>query len=177
MRLTDEQLLVHTGSGDLDAFDELVRRHQGMAWNIACRFLGSPAEAEDIVQEAFLKILAAAPRYRPSASFKTYLYCVVSRLCLDFRRRPKPESFEEAPDRPDPAGAPDDCLTGGERQRRLRAGLDRLPANQRLALVLRHHEELSYAEIASAMGISVKAAESLLARARRALQEFIESTS
>lgn len=173
MNPTDEQLLTATGAGDLDAFDELVRRHQTTAWNIACRYLGNPADAEDIVQEAFLKILAAAPRYRPSAGFRTYLYCVVSRLCLDWRRRPRPEACPATVEPADPSGTPDDRLAGGERQRRLREGLARLPARQRLAVVLRHFEELSYAEIATAMGLSPKAVESLLARARQSLQDFI----
>ena len=84
---TDEELMLAVRAGDLAAFEHLVVRHQSSAWNAAYRFLGDAAEAEDLAQEAFLKILDAAPRYQPTAKFRTYLYRVVTRLCLDRLQR------------------------------------------------------------------------------------------
>ena len=83
--------MVRDAGGDLAAFEELVRRNQGGAWALAWRFLGDAAEAQDIVQEAFLRIYKAAPRYRPTAAFRTYLYRVVARLCLDWKAKKRPE--------------------------------------------------------------------------------------
>src|SRR5437016_5065560 len=97
---SDEDLMVAASAGDTDAFGELVERHQGSAWNAAYRFLGDAAEAEDIAQEAFLKILDAAPRYQPSARFRTYLYRVVTRLCLDHAGKKKPFYTQFVPNIP-----------------------------------------------------------------------------
>lgn len=86
----DEELMLAVAEGDLGAFEQIVLRHQNSAWSAAYRFLGDHAEAEDVAQEVFLKILGAAPRYRPTASFRTYLYRVVTRLCLDWARKARP---------------------------------------------------------------------------------------
>ena len=87
---SDEELMVAAARGDLGAFEQLVVRYQQTAWTIACRYLGDRSEAEDVAQEAFLKILKAAPRYRPSAAFRTHLIRVTSRLCIDRGRKMHP---------------------------------------------------------------------------------------
>lgn len=165
----DAELMAATARGDAAAFAELVRRHHPRAWRLACRFLGDPSEAEDIVQEAFLRILRAAGRYRPSASFPTYLHTVVGRLCLDWARRRRPEYPGELPDaaaaEPDPA----ESLTRAERRAALRQALAALPPAQRLALLLQHDEGLDYASIAAVMGVSVRAVEGCIRRARSTL--------
>jgi len=84
---TDEELMLATTRADLGAFGQIVERHQASAWRTAFRFLGNTADAEDIGQEAFLRILDAAPRYRATAKFRTFLYRIVTRLCIDFERR------------------------------------------------------------------------------------------
>src|SRR5437868_4454946 len=103
---SDEQLMLAAGVGDLSAFEQLVRRYQKPAWNAAYRFLGDASEAEDVAQEAFARILAAAHRYQSSALFRTYLYRVVTRICLDHSAKKKPIYSGRLPDRPDPAYAP-----------------------------------------------------------------------
>jgi RNA polymerase sigma-70 factor (ECF subfamily) len=85
-----EQLMQAVAGGDLSAFNEIVLRHQKLAWGIAYRFLGDRHAAEDIAQEAFLRILDAAPRYKPTAAFPTYLSRIVTRLCLDRARKKRP---------------------------------------------------------------------------------------
>jgi len=171
---SDEELMLAVGRGDLAAFGEIVSRHQATAWNLACRFLGDAAAAEDVAQDAFLRILDAAPRYRPTASFRTYLHQVVVRLCLDHARRKRPASWEgnAVPDAPSPS--PLDALVSAERDAAIRRAVEALPANQRMAVVLRYYEGMASREAAEAMGTTPKAVERLLARAREALGAALE---
>jgi RNA polymerase sigma-70 factor, ECF subfamily len=167
--LSDEELMRAVQQGDLSAFEQIVLRHQGTAWAVACRFLGDPSEAEDVAQEAFLRILKAAPGYRASAKFQTFLYQVVSRLCLDRARKKRPIYVETLPEAASESASPGEALQEEERRQWVRGALERLPANQRLAVVLRYYEEMGYEEIGAAMDVSPKAVERLLARGRAAL--------
>ena len=171
---SDEELMQTVGRGDLDAFGEIVRRHQTSAWRAAYRLLGDAAEAEDAAQDAFLKILDAAPRYRPSASFRTYLYRVVTRVCLDRLKKKRPIYVDRPPPCASDDPSPPDVLAHREDETAIRRALDALPPRQRAVLILRHFEDLSYQEIADAMDTSVKAVERLLARARDALQPILK---
>ena len=171
--IRDEQLMLRVAEGDLDAFNELVRRHQQTAWRIALRFLGDPTEAEDIAQEAFLRILAAASRYKPSATFPTYLYSVVARLCIDHTRRKRPVFTNTLPETVDPSPGPATALIQKDRDALVRKALDTLPARQRMVVILKYYEGLRYDEIARAMGTTVKAVERLLGRARCALKSSL----
>jgi len=156
--------------GDLDAFNAIVLRHQETVWGIAYRFLGDGHAAEDIAQEAFLRILDAAPRYKPSAEFRTYLSRVVTRLCLDYVRKRRPVYAEHVPEAADatPPGA--EQISAREDEKTIRQALDSLPPNQRMAVVLRYWEGLNCRDVAEATETSVKAVERLLARARESLQ-------
>jgi len=167
---SDEQLMVAVRHGDLGAFETLVVRHQATAWNTAYRFLGDASEAEDLAQEAFLKIFNAAARYEPTAKFRTYLCRVVSRLCLDHVQKKKPRYGPDLPEVADGRPSATDLMTLRERERDVRQALDCLPGNQRLVVLLRYFEGLSYADIAGALETTPKAVERLLARARAALE-------
>ena len=169
MGKTDEDLMLAVASGDLDAFGELVRRHQRSAWNVAWRMLQDPTEAEDAAQDAFVKILNAAPRYRPTASFRTYLYRVIGRLCLDRLRKKHPIYMDRLPPSVSEDPGPPEQIGRQEIAADVRRALNALPPRQRMALVLRHFEEMSYKEIAEAMDTSVKSVERLLSRGRNEL--------
>ena len=156
--------------GDLDAFERIVVRHQARAWHVAYRFIGDSAEAEDLAQETFLHILDAANRYRPTASFRTYLFRVLTRLCLDYRRRKRPIPANPLPDLMDEQPSPMQRTSRTERDSLVQAALDALPADHRMALVLRYFEGLSSSEMGQVMGRSVKAVERLLSRGRTALE-------
>jgi RNA polymerase sigma-70 factor (ECF subfamily) len=158
-----------SGSGDRRAFEEIVRRHQQHAWAIAYRFLGRREEAEDIVQDAFLRLLHAASRYHSTASFRTYLHRIVIRLCLDHAKRHRPVYTDVPPDRRESSSDALDSMVEGERVRGIHAALALLPANQRMAIVLKYFENLSYREIAEVMRITEKATDRLLARGKAAL--------
>lgn len=166
---SDEELMVAAARGDLSAFGRLAARHQASAWNAAYRFLGNSADAEDVVQEAFLRILDSADRYQPSASFRTYLYRIVVRLCLDFSRRGRRRRHVELSDVSENALSPEGNVLLDERAGIVRQALDSLPPAQKMAVVLRYYEDLGYREIAVVLGTTVKGVERLLARARDSL--------
>lgn len=170
----DSELMAEAVAGDLDAFGELISRHQRTAWNIAWRMLGDGAEAEDAAQEAFLRIFQTLERYRPTASFHTYLYRVVTNICLDRARKMKPIILGELPSIPHDSPDPADETFDRERNETMRAAIKKLPPAQRAAIILRHFEELSYREIADSMETSEKAVEKLLSRARKTLAKKLE---
>jgi len=165
--------MLKVAEGDLESFEEIVLRHQQTAWRIALRFLGDPAEAEDVTQETFLRILAAAPRYRPDAAFSTYLYRIVARLCIDHVRAKRPVFTNSLPETVDPSPGPATALIQKDRDELVRKALDALPPRQRMVLILKYYEGLRYEEIAQAMGTTVKAVERLLGRARVALKSSL----
>jgi RNA polymerase sigma-70 factor (ECF subfamily) len=172
---SDTALMVQVSRGDFEAFEEIVHRHQKFAWSLAYRFTRDAAEAEDIVQEAFLRLLKASPGYRPTAGFRTYFSRIVVRLCLDYRSKKRPEYREILPEITDNVQDPESALRERETARALANALDKLPPQQRMVLVLRHLENFNYSEIAKAMGITAKAVDSLLQRARQALRRYLAS--
>jgi RNA polymerase sigma-70 factor (ECF subfamily) len=170
----DAMLMASAGSGNMGAFEELLLRHQDSAWRLAWRMLGDAAEAQDVVQEAFLKIYRSASRYRPSACFRTYLFQIVMRLCLDVRAKRKPDYYGDAlPEFADRTANPEKTLEQAERSAAIGRALASLPARHRAAIVLRHTEGLSYGEIAAVCGVSNKAVDSLLQRARHSLRRLL----
>jgi RNA polymerase sigma-70 factor (ECF subfamily) len=172
---TDEQLMQQVAGGDLAAFDELVRRHQPLVWGMACRFTGDPTEAEDLAQDTFLRVLGAAPRYQPTGSFRAYILRILNRLCIDRSQKKRPVYADEIPDCPDDTPSALDRLEKEGQGDRVREALARLPENQRMAVILRYYEEMSYSEIATTMGVSEKAVERMLDRGRQGLRSYLKS--
>jgi len=170
---SDEFLLQAAGRGDLTAFSSIVERHQTWAWRVAYRFTGNEENAADIVQEAFLRLLDASGRYRPTAKFRTYFHQIISRLCLDEAKRKQPLLLETMPDSPDPAPDATDRMMQQETAIAIRTALAALPPNQRLAIVLRYEEDMGYEAIAAAMKTTTKAVERLLARGREQLRSLL----
>lgn len=168
----DEDLMLLVSQGDVDAFERLVLRHQQMAWRTAYRLVTDYQAAEDLAQEAFLKILEAADRYRPTAVFRSYLYRIVVRLCLDYLRKGRPfpsDNLLPIDDWP----SPEQQATDAEQAQAVQEAINSLPPKQRAAVVLRYYEGLSGREIAAAMETSLKAVERLLARARTTLEGLL----
>jgi RNA polymerase sigma factor (sigma-70 family) len=163
----DIELVARYAAGDQAAARLLTHRHAPRVFALARRMLGDVAEAEDVTQEAMLRLWRAAPDWEDRAALGTWLYRVASNLCIDRlrRRRPTAELPELADDRPGASVA----LEARDRAAALEAAMARLPDRQRLAVLLRHFEDRSNPEIAVVLEVSVEAVESLLARARRAL--------
>ncbi|MFN9848206.1 MAG: RNA polymerase sigma factor [Alphaproteobacteria bacterium] len=173
MRLgdSDDQLLARVAVGDPAATRAMVARKLPRLLSLAGRMLGDAAEAEDVAQEAFLRIWKQASRWRPGeARFDTWLHRVALNLCYDRLRRRRELAFADPPDRADDGPAPDRGLQAADTGRRVGAALQSLPDRQREAIVLCHYQELGNIEAAAVMGVSVEALESLLGRGRRALR-------
>ena len=171
---SDEELMLAASRGDMDAFEQLVLTHQQGAINVAFRLLSDEHEARDAAQEAFLRVLESAARYRPTAAFRTYLYRILTRICIDRHRKRRPESRPDLGSREADTDDPGDALLGRERAEAVREALADLPIRQRTAVVLRHYEGMAYEEIAGAMGVSRRAVDSLLSRAREALKRRLQ---
>jgi RNA polymerase sigma-70 factor (ECF subfamily) len=173
MRLgdSDDQLLARVAVGDPAATRAMVARKLPRLLSLAGRMLGDAAEAEDVAQEAFLRIWKQASRWRPGeARFDTWLHRVALNLCYDRLRRRRELAFADPPDRADDGPGPDRGLLAADTGRRVGAALQSLPDRQREAIVLCHYQELGNIEAAAVMGVSVEALESLLGRGRRALR-------
>jgi RNA polymerase sigma-70 factor (ECF subfamily) len=169
----DHELMARAAQGDERAFRMLLRRHAMGAIRLARRVLGSEALAEEIVQDAFLRVWINAPRWRPRAAFRTWLYRIVVNLCLNAKRRPPDLPLASAGDVPDPAPDAGAELELRERDRKLAAAVDALPERQRAAIVLTYQEGLGNTEAADVLDTSVSGVETLLVRARRALREAL----
>ena len=177
----DDALMRLAGAGDRAAFSRLVQRHLMRASRLALRMAGNRADAEEIVQEAFLRAWLKAPEWlardfvgdAAGATFFTWLARVIVNFCLDRRRRKPPSPIEAASEVVDPAPSAYDAVASRETAARVAAAVAALPDRQRAALVMCHYEEMSNADAATALGLSVGAVESLLVRARRTLRESL----
>jgi RNA polymerase sigma-70 factor (ECF subfamily) len=167
----DAALLARAARGDAQAARLLTARRAPRLLALAARMLGDAAEAEDVTQEAMLRLWRAAPDWEEDgAAVGAWLHRVATNLCLDrLRRRGRSGALEDAPEPADPAPSALDALDAADRASALRAALAVLPDRQRAAIVLRHFEGRANPDIAAAMGLSVEAVESLQARGRRAL--------
>ncbi len=189
----DEQDIIwmmRVRTGDRQAFSDLVECHQQRVIGTVARMLGSDsADAEDIGQQVFLRVWKSAARYEPSAKFTTWLYTITRNLVFNElrRRKNRPVVSLEAESSREPSGrdgadafarfedslapSPDASLLQAELQGAINAAIAELPETQRLALVLRRYEELSYEEIADVLTLTVPDVKSLLFRARTLLRE------
>lgn len=170
--LSDTGLMVLFANGDGDAAKLLTSRLLPKVLSHAQRVLGSRSEAEDVAQEAMLRLWRAAATWQAEgpAQPSTWLYRVTANLAIDrLRARAKSAPLEAAPEPPDESRTPAEVIDDETRRAALDAALQALPERQRQAVVLRHIEGLSNPEIAEALEVSVEAVESLTSRGRRAL--------
>lgn len=156
---------------DASAFRTLIERHAARPHRIAWRMLGDAAEAEDVAQEALLRLWRTADRWQGGQSgVAAWLTRVATNLCLDRIRRGRPIAEERVPERADPAPLADAALAAEQGRQQVIAAMGALPERQRAAIVLTYYEELPNATAASMLDMNIKAFESLLLRARRALK-------
>ncbi|MDQ7773155.1 MAG: sigma-70 family RNA polymerase sigma factor [Elusimicrobiales bacterium] len=176
----DFDLLAAFNEGDESAFARIVEKHSGRLINFLYRYTRDRGAAEDLAQEAFLRLYRAAPALEPRASLSTVLFRFAYNLAVDSGRRAAARasiaavSLDAAAERGlEPAGgaSPEEELEKSQSEERTAAALAALPGPQRTALLLRVYEDRSYAEIAEIMDTTVPSVESLLFRARRTLAE------
>lgn len=169
---TDEALLERFAGGDQLAARALTVRLTPRVLVLARRMLRDTAEAEDVAQEAMLRLWKIAPEWRAGeAKVTTWLHRITSNLCIDRLRKRKRvgPGLDEIAEPPDPAPSADMRLIAGDRAAAVKAAILALPDRQRVAITMRHFEENSNPEIAEALGVSVEAVESLLSRGRKSL--------
>lgn len=166
----DEALLQRIRQADRGAFTQLVGLYFNMVYRVAWRTLGGGDGAEDVAQEAFLRLWRNPHQLREGAALKAWLMRVAANLAIDRHRRRGPVAGGELPDVADESDDADRALRRGEAAAAIDEAIAALPERQRLALVLSHFEGLGNREIADTMELTVEAVESLLARARRGLK-------
>lgn len=168
--LTDNALLVRYANGDGVAAAVLTARLTPMVYRLAMRLLGNAADAEDVAQEAMLRLWRIAPDWRQDeAKPSTWLYRVATNLCTDRLRRRRSVPLEDIAEPADETPGIEHRMHSAVRAQALTKALETLPDRQREAVVLRHLEGLANPEIAEILAISVEAVESLIARGKRAL--------
>lgn len=173
-RLEDEELLVAVGRGDRRAARELMRRTTPRILGLANRLLNDPVEAEDIVQETFIRVWNAAERWQPGrAKVSTWISRIAINLCYDRMRRRREHLTDDVPERVDETPSQEASLVRQQSGNRVAAAVAELPDRQRMALEFVHFQEMSNIEAAKLMEISVEALESLLARGRRKLKTIL----
>ena len=178
----DFDLMVRIGAGDHAAFRILVERHQNAVVGTVAKMLGNASDADDISQQVFLRVWRNAKRYRPDAQFTTYLFTITRNLVFNETRRKGRKKEVSADERAEyshqlvaanPEKQPDAEILHAELQSAVDRAIAALPEAQRMAVILRRYEQLSYEEIAVVLNLSVSAVKSLLFRARTALRELL----
>jgi len=178
----DARLMTEVAGGSETAFASLVDRYQTRVLGLAYRYLGDRDRAEDLAQEAFLRVYKARERYEPRAKFSTWLYRIVVNLCLNelrWRKGKKAMALAVSTETSsnlnvdvlDEEREPHEALEEEELAVKIREIIGTLPENQRIAILLNKYEGLSYQEVAESMETSVMAVKSLLTRARVKIKE------
>jgi RNA polymerase sigma-70 factor (ECF subfamily) len=169
----DIALMLKVKVGDISAFEQIMKKHEKPVINTIYRFVGNRARAEEIAQEAFIRVYRSASKYRPNAKFSTWLYKIVTNICLDDIRKKKDASDLSFNNEILYPGQSSQSLLL-ERKRSnclIREAIYSLPKRQRIAVILREYNGLSYKEISKILKSSPKAVESLLYHAKLGLKE------
>jgi len=180
----DIQIMLRCRDGDEEAFRILFVRHKKKVINFCYRFCSDRSVAEDLAQEVFLRIYRAAPKYKPTAGFRTWLFTIATNVCLNETRRRRKQAGtisldapidigkgEIQPDIEDPERLPDDQILDREQEVHLQSALSELPDRQRAALLLRITHDFSYSEIAGQLGCSENTVKTLIHRGRMGLSD------
>jgi RNA polymerase sigma-70 factor (ECF subfamily) len=171
-------------AGDEKAYRELVELYQPRVYSLAIRMVRRAEDAEDVAQETFIRMFRALDRYDPSRSFGAWLCSIAARLAIDQLRRrklhPIPLTGRDKDDEEytieveDPGLRPDEVAVRAEEESRMRTLIDSLPPHYRVAVLLRHQQDLSYEEIATALHLPLGTVKARIHRARALLRERIE---
>ncbi len=171
----DDAIMARIAARDSQALRLASDRHAHAVWRVAYRMLGDATEAEDIAQEALLKLWSHADRWKPGgAGIAAWLKTVTVNQCLDRLRRKRFTSGEEVPERADQTPLADEGIEQDEICQTVKHCIENLPDRQRAAVVLTYYEELANQSAANTLAMQLKAFESLLFRARSSLRGCIE---
>ncbi len=178
--MTVDELARAAAGGDESAFEALVGLHEKKVYNLALRMCGSPEDARDVAQEAFLSAWRGLPRFRGEAGFSTWLYRLTQNAAIDHLRRTRRQQGERSLedeilglDAADPTPSPQEQTEGAELRRAVLASLEQLSEEHRQVLVLREVQEMRYEEIAGELGLDLGTVKSRISRARSALRKIM----
>lgn len=180
----DVRLMRLVARGDTAAFEELIERHQALVIGTVARMLGSNSDVEDIAQQVFIRVWRSAGRYVPRAKFTTWVLKITRNLVFNELRRSKRRAqvpiqtdpnAEEIQLKDEAAQSPDASLLETELQEAIDKAIAELPETQRMAVILRRYQDLSYEQIADVLDLSVPAVKSVLFRARTELRARLSS--
>ena len=180
---SDLDLMLRACQGDASSFDELLRRYRTPLVKYLCRMVRDDALAEDLAQEAFLRVYNSRHRYRPDARFTTWLYRIATNLALNAirdgrTRRQDVSSAGENGETPfefvDPRASVEQQMIETDRGRMIREAIESLPENQRAAVILHKYQDVDYRQIAKVLKVSESAVKSLLFRAYETLRVRLE---
>jgi RNA polymerase sigma-70 factor (ECF subfamily) len=184
LRDPDVRLMLRVRADEAGAFEELVERFRHRLVGVMYHLVGHAEEAEDLAQEAFLRVYRARKSYHPRSKFTTWLFTIANNLALNSLRSRRRKPVQPLPPQdsgplgprpaeqlvPDPGSGPLRKVERGELAEVIRRALDGLNERQRMAVVLNKFEDMNYEEIASVMGLTTKGVKSLLSRARMNLR-------
>src|SRR5262249_38651344 len=174
---SDQELLALIQGGSHPAFAELVERHTTRFYRLAYRYVQNRETAEDVVQDAFLRLWENPASWRPdrNSKFTTWFYRIVVNLCLDWQKKKRPMPLDEDTPLVDERETVDEAMIRIQQQKLLEKEIAALPERQRMALNLCFDEGLSNQEAADAMGLNLKALQSLIMRAKTTLRERLKT--
>jgi RNA polymerase sigma-70 factor, ECF subfamily len=169
--LNDNQLIQEIKEGNQKAFAILVKKHASKFYGVAFRILGNQADAEDIVQDLFLKLWRTPDIWQEGrgAQFSTWFYRIITNKCIDFQRKKKPDQLLDGFDIVDKSNL-EENLDSIERKKMIERMIQELPERQKIAINLCFYEGFSNKEAAEVMQLNIKALESLLMRAKKHLK-------
>ena len=174
MEMSDEAAIAAAQAGNQDAFRVLVERHSRAVFRLAYRMTGNEQDAEDVVQEAFLRAYRQLHRYESRASFATWVYRIAANYSLDLiRGRKKVEGDGILEHLRESSPGPDRVYASGRMQETVDQALESLSQQERTAFVLRHFEGLSIDEISGVMGVGNNAAKHSIFRAVQKLRKVL----
>jgi RNA polymerase sigma-70 factor, ECF subfamily len=180
--MEDNELIQHIKSGNKDAFRDFVDTYKKFVLNVCYKFLNDSDDANDVAQEVFIEVYKTIDKFRGDSKISTWLYRICSNRSLNFLRDNKKhhsiESYSKDPDYivnvpSDSIPNPEQIALNNESADIINKAIDSLPETQKAVFILNKKDDLSYLEISKILGISVKAVESLIVRARKNLQKML----
>ncbi|MFZ5354318.1 MAG: RNA polymerase sigma factor [Bacillota bacterium] len=175
MNVSDLEIISQCLKGNMDLFEILIERYKKLVFNTAYRMMGNKEEAEDISQEAFIRIFNSLAKYNPEYKFATWALRITTNLCLDSLRKRKGETvpIDEQFDLGDDSLTPEEQYIRKEKQKQVQAAISKLPDKYKEFLIMFHHRNLSYQEIMDITGESLTIVKNRLYRARQMLKESL----
>ena len=186
MNIDDSEKVERALQGDQQAYSKLLTKYKGAIFNLVYKMVKNKEEAEDLVQETFVKAFGALPTFDERYAFSTWLFKIASNNCIDYLRKKKLKTFSidktaeskdgEIKQSFEDIKTPDPEISAIEKEKKslIEAAIDSLPAKYRDAIILRHKEDKSYEEIADILNLPIGTIKARIFRAREKLKQYLK---